>query len=137
MNKIYFIKEEPEQIQLTFTAHTPPKSKNYDNSPLTVTTDEISTFIDSISSNKRHLNRDLVSINNANYVLTNNSITQVGSITPVISYNPDTIQIVYNNEEDITTKTTITFYSGGGLLTVNFVPVVIPPTPTPTPDTSE
>lgn len=124
-----FIYEELEQIQLTFTARTPPISKNYDGTPLIVTTGEISTFIDSIFSNKRHLDKNLVNINNANYVLTNNSITQVGSVIPVISYNPDTIQIIYNNEEDITTKTTITFYSECGTLTINFVPVVPPPTP--------
>lgn len=124
-----FIYEELEQIQLTFIAYTPSISKNYDGTPLTVTTDEISMFIDSISSNKRNLNKDLVNINNANYVLANNSITQVGSVIPVISYNPNTIQIIYNNEEDITTKTTITFFSRCGSLTVNFVPVVPPPTP--------
>lgn len=123
-----FIYEELEQIQLTFTARTPSISKNYDGTPLTVTTDEISTSIDSISSNKRHLDKNLVNINNANYVLANNSITQVGSVIPVISYNPSTIQIIYNNEEDITTKTTITFYSRCGDLSINFAPVVPPST---------
>lgn len=124
-----YIYEKLEQIRLSFSAYTPPISKNYDGTPLTVTTDEISTFIDSISSNKRHLDKNLVNINNANYVLTHNSITQVGSITPVISYNPNTIQIIYNNEEDITTKTTITFHSRGGDLTINVVPIVPPPIP--------
>ena len=129
MNKIYFVKEDTEEIQLQFTAYTPPGSKNYDRTPLSVGIEDIKTTINSIESNKRYLDKSKVKLTNINYSIFNNSITEVGSVIPSISYNPDTIQIIYNDNENITNKTTITFHSSCGTLTINLAPVIPPPTP--------
>lgn len=130
MNKIYFIKEDTEEIQLQFTASTPPMRKIYDRTPLSVGINNITTTINSINSNKRNLDKSKVKLTNINYSISNNSITEVGSVTPSISYNPDTIQVIYNDDENITNKTNIEFISAGGLLIVeNLDPIVPPPTP--------
>lgn len=133
MNKIYFIKEDTEEIQLQFTAYTPPGSKNYDRTPLSVGIEDIKTTINSIESNKRHLDKSKVKLTDINYSIFNNSITEVGSVIPSISYNPDTIQVIYNDNENITNKTAITFHSSCGTLTINSVPPVVPPIPGPNP----
>lgn len=138
MNKIYFIKEDTEEIQLQFSASTPPKSLVYDNTTLSVGIDEITTTILSIESNKRDLSKSKVKLTNINYSISNNSITTIGTITPIISYNPDTIQVIYDDNENITNKTNIEFISAGGPLTVT--PSIIDPDnpdPTPGPDPEE
>ena len=138
MNKIYFIKEDNEEIQLQFTASTPKADHNYDGTPLSVGIDDITTTINSIESNKRDLNKSKVKLTNINYSISNNSITEPGSVIPVISYNPDTIQVIYNDNENITNKTNIEFISVGGSLSVT--PSIIDPDnpdPTPGPDPEE
>lgn len=132
MSKIYFIKEDTEEIQLEFTASTPRADHNYDGSPLSVGIDDITTTINSIKSNKRNLDISKVKLTNINYSISNNSIIEVGSITPIISYNPNTIQVIYDDGENITNKTNIEFISAGGVLTILSVSIV-PPAPDPTP----
>ena len=133
MNKIYFVKEDTEEIQLQFTASTPMKSHIYDKTPLSVGISEITTTINSIESNKRDLSESKVKLTNINYSISNNSITEPGSVIPVISYNPDTIQVIYNDNENITNKTNIEFISVGGSLSVN-PDIIDPDNPDPTPD---
>ena len=125
MSKIYFIKEDNEEIQLHFTARTLPMNKAYDRTPLSVGIGDITTTINSIGSNKRDLSESKIKLTNINYSISNNSITEPGSITPIISYNSDTIQVIYDNNENITNKTNIEFTSYGGPLTVT--PVIVDP----------
>ena len=80
MNKIYFVKEDTEEIQLQFTASTPMKSHIYDKTPLSVGISEITTTINSIESNKRDLSESKVKLTNINYSISNNSITKPGSV---------------------------------------------------------
>lgn len=131
MSKIYFVKEDNEEIQLQFTAHTPRADHNYDGNPLSVGINDITTTINSIKSNKRNLDISKVKLTNINYSISNNSITAVGTVTPIISYNPDTIQVIYDDNENITNKTNIEFISAGGPLTV--IPTIVGPDPGPTP----
>lgn len=133
MSKIYFVKEDTEEIQLQFTASTPMKSHIYDKTPLSVGISEITTTILSIESNKRDLSKSKVKLTNINYSIANNSITEPGSIIPIISYNPDTIQVIYEDNENITNKTNIEFISAGGLLSVT-PGIIDPDNPDPTPD---
>lgn len=133
MSKIYFVKEDTEEIQLQFTASTPMKSHIYDKTPLSVGISEITTTILSIESNKRDLSKSKVKLTNINYSIANNSITEPGSIIPIISYNPDTIQVIYEDNENITNKTNIEFISAGGSLSVT-PGIIDPDNPDPTPD---
>ena len=109
------------------------KSHIYDKTPLSVGISEITTTILSIESNKRDLSKSKVKLTNINYSIANNSITEPGSIIPIISYNPDTIQVIYEDNENITNKTNIEFISAGGLLSVT-PGIIDPDNPDPTPD---
>lgn len=133
MNKIYFVKETPEVINLKFTAGTPSRTKVFDNSPLTVDVDEITYNIESITSTMRSLYKNLVTIEDADWTLINNSRTEPGSTIPSCSYNPDTIKIIYDSTEDITDKTIIEFQSDCGILSITGTPVT-PPTDPEEPD---
>lgn len=66
MSKIYFVKEDTEEIQLQFRASTPSIFKQYDETPLSVGIGDITTTILSIESNKRNLDKSKVKLTNIN-----------------------------------------------------------------------
>lgn len=114
MKKIFFIKEEPEQINISLIFTSGSATKVYDGSPLT--NSNVTTTIQSVSSNIRDINPTLIKVSGVIFNVTG-SQTLAGYSANTFTADTSNIKIGYGNE-DITSMCNIQTSNIFGNLTV-------------------